>query len=235
MVAYPGRSPATINRQLYSPVSAVLRRAGISMVLRRPKGAHDVKATNWLWPEDAERLLLEAEALNVEFGILCILLCYTGLRLSEALRLETSDVRVGEAFAYVPTTKNGAPRPVRLPIIVLHALGRHPRGLDRKNERLFKFHKGGRLYSLLRSAAARAEVTLLDREAFHLFRHTYATWMRRYVHLDTRGLVATGTWKNRKSVERYEHVVATEEAHRADELPGASGTGFPVEKISNKK
>ncbi len=46
--------------------------------------------------------------------------------------------------------------------------------------------------------------------------------MRRYGGLDTRGLVDTGTWKNRKSAERYEHVVVSEEAQRAEKLPGAN-------------
>lgn len=219
---YPGRSAATINRQLYSPISAVLRRSGIAIVLKRPKGAYDVKATGWLWPEEASRLFTEAEALDVEFGILCILMCHTGLRLGEALGLATEMLRMDEAFAYVRTTKNGLPRPVFLPATVLAALARHPRGIGRPHERLFKFHKGGHLYILLRTAAAKANVTLPERQALHLFRHTYGTWMRRYGGLDTRGLVDTGTWKNRKSAERYEHVVVSEEAQRAEKLPGAN-------------
>jgi hypothetical protein len=43
--------------------------------------------------------------------------------------------------------------------------------------------------------------------------------MRPYGGLDTRGLVGAGAWKDRKSAERYERVVVTEEAKRADLLP----------------
>jgi hypothetical protein len=36
---YANASPATRNRQVHTPVSAILRHAGVAMVLRRPKGA----------------------------------------------------------------------------------------------------------------------------------------------------------------------------------------------------
>jgi hypothetical protein len=51
----------------------------------------------------------------------------------------------------------------------------------------------------------------LDWVSFHTFCHTWATWMRRYGGLDTRGLVGTGRWKSEKAAERYNHVVVTEE------------------------
>jgi integrase len=223
---YPGRSPATRNRQLYTPVSAVLRHAGVVLPLRRPRGSSGNKTTGWLWPEEATRLFEEARKLDLEFAALLILLCYTGMRLNEALQLTIESVRLDESFAYLPRTKNKEPRAVYLPPVVIAALQGHPRGLDRPGERLFKFHKGGHIYSLLRASAARANVTLPERQAFHLFRHTYATWMRRFGGLDTKGLVATGAWKDRKSADRYEHVVVTEEAQRAALLPGAK----PVQK-----
>jgi len=217
---YPGRSPATINRQLFTPISAVLRRAGVVIALRRPKGAQGQKLLGWLRPDEANRLFLSAHALDEEFAVLLIVLCYTGMRLGEALKWFTIDrLELDRQYAFVPKTKNGEPRPVYLPRAATEALRNHPRGLNRPHERVFKFHKSGHLYALLRAAAARAEVTLPDRQAFHLLRHTFATWMRRYGGLDTRGLVGTGAWKDRKSAERYEHVVVSEEARRAELLP----------------
>jgi integrase len=226
-VIYPDRSPATRNRQLYTPVSAVLRHAGVALPLRRPKGSAGVKLTGWLWPEEAQALFAEARRLDCEFAVLLILLCYTGMRLGEALSLRTDDVRIEDAFAYLQETKNGKPRGIFLPPVVIAALQGHPRGLARPGERVFKFHKGGHIYSLLTASAARAGVTLPDRQAFHLFRHTYATCLRRFGGVDTKGLVATGAWKDRKSADRYEHVVVSEEARRAVLLPGANG----VQKI----
>jgi len=56
----------------------------------------------------------------------------------------------------------------------------------------FRLTKSGRLYELLGRAAANAGVTLPSREAFHVFRHTYATWMRRHAAADVDALVGTG-------------------------------------------
>ena len=42
--------------------------------------------------------------------------------------------------------------------------------------------------------------------------------MRRFAGLGTKGLVATGRWKDRRSADRYEHVVS-EEAKKAALLP----------------
>jgi integrase len=219
---YPGRSPATLNRQVYTPVSAVLRRAGMVIALHRPKGAQGRMIVEWLWPEQANRLFAAAREIDVEFGILLMVLCYTGMRLSEALdgmKIDKLDLDGEDAYAYVPKTKNGEPRPVFLPPHLVAALRAHPRGLNRPGERVFRFSKNGYIYGLLRESAAKAGVRLPERAAFHIFRHTYGTWLRRYAGMDTRGLVGTGAWKDRKSAERYAHVVVTEEAKRAALLP----------------
>lgn len=212
---YPKASPATRNRQCYTPCSAILRRGGIRIDLSRPEGSQGKKATAWLWPEQAELLFEEAEKIDPEFAALLIVLTYTGMRLSEALKLEWQNVRLQDGFAYVPDTKNSEPRAVFLPPVAVAALGNIPASMARP----FRFAKGGHLYSLLRVAAIRAGVDLPVRSAFHIFRHTYGTWMRRYGGLDTRGLVGTGAWKDPKSAERYAHVVVTEEAMRAERLP----------------
>lgn len=214
---YPAGSSATRNRQVYTPICAILRQAGVVFSLRRPKGSGGNQQTAWLWPEQAEAIFAEAEKLNKDFAALLIVLCYTGLRLSEALGLTWNDVRLQDGFAYVPDTKNDEPRAVFLPPVAVASLGNiHGREGVR---RVFQFAKGGHLYSLLKTCFFRAGVDLPERSAFHLFRHTYATWMRRYAGLDTRGLVATGAWKDRKSAERYTHVVTSEEAQRAVMLP----------------
>lgn len=216
---FPAAAPATRNREVFTPVSAVLKHAGFDFRLRRPKGSRGRQIDAWLWPEDAARLFAAATKLDREFGILLVLLCYTGLRLSEALKLTCDDVRPGENFARVMQGKTGVPRGVYLPACVVEALGEHPRGLERGGERLFRFAKSGHLYKLLRAAAARARVELPARAAFHLFRHTFATWMRRYAGRDVQGLVATGAWRSEQSAARYAHVVPSEDARAAALLP----------------
>jgi integrase len=218
---YPMAGPGTRNRQVYTPISAVLHHAGINLSLRRPKGASGNKATAWLWPEQFEALLAEAEKLNPEFAALLVVLCYTGMRLGEALGLRWNDVLLVEGFAYVPDTKNGEPRAVFLPPVAVAAMA----SLCIKTTRVFPYAKGGHLYSLLRAVCFKAGVDLPQRSAFHIFRHTYATWMRRYAGLDTKALVATGAWKDRKSADRYEHVQVSEEARKAVLLPVGRKTG----------
>jgi len=212
---YPNASPATRNRQVYTPMSAVLKRAGVKTPLDRPKGSAGQKRTQWLWPEEAGKLFEEAGKVDRELAVLLILLTYTGLRLGEALWLQVRDLRLDERFVYVPTSKNEEPRAVHLPPFVVAALSGHPRGLDRGG-RIFRFTKGQRLYQKLARATEAAGCPWFT---FHAARHTWATWMRRYGGLDTRGLVGTGAWKDSKSAARYEHVVTTDEARRSDLLP----------------
>jgi integrase len=211
----PQGAPSTRNRHVYTPMSAILRHAGVKLDLRRPKGSGGNKQTAWLWPEQAWRLFEEAGKLNKEFEALLIVLFYTGMRLNEALRLIWNDVRLDEGFAYLADTKSGEPRPVFLPEIAVTAIA----SLPRRQARVFRFAKGGHLYSMLRTAAFKAGVDLPERSAFHIARHSWATWMRRYGGLDTKGLVATGAWKDRKSADRYEHVQVSEEARKAVLLP----------------
>jgi integrase len=216
---YPNAPASTKNRQVYTPVSAILKHVGIDKTIKRPKGWRGNKRTFWLQPEPTFRLLDAASELNAEFGILCTLLNYTGLRISEALdELTCEGVELAREFAYIGETKTEEPRGVYLPPVVVAALANHPRGLERRG-RLFRFHDGGRLRDMLKVACRRAGVVLPRRTAFHVFRHNYGTWMRLYGGLDDLGLTRTGVWQDRASVARYSHSEATAEARQAVKLP----------------
>lgn len=217
---FPSHSAATRNREVYTPCSAILKVGGIKFALTRPKGSRGRELNGWLWPEQAQALIAAAYKKDAEFGLLCLFLLLTGLRLSEGARHFTCDrLRLSESYAFIPRTKNGEPRPVFLPPDLVAALANHPRGLERGTEPVFRFHKGGRLYDMLEEAATAASVALPERQAFHIFRHTYGTWMRRYGGLDTRGLVGTGAWRSEQSASRYAHTVVSEDAQKAALLP----------------
>src|SRR5262245_48694376 len=147
---YPMASPATRNRQIYTPMSAILRHVGRKLDLRRPKGSGGNKQTAWLWPEQAFRLFDVAEKLNHRFAALLMFLCYTELRWSEALGMTWDRVRLADGFAYIPDTKTDEPRAVFLPPVVVAALANLGGG---DTGRVFAFCKSGHLYHLLRSAA----------------------------------------------------------------------------------
>lgn len=218
----PAATPATRNRQVYTPIVAVLRHAGVERVVRRPKGAQGARRLRWLWPEEAARLIEAAGKVDREFGLFLTVLLYTGMRLSDALGLRCSSVRLSESFAFLPTTKNEEPRPVHLPPPAVAALASLPRGLARADATVFRFRKNGHLYNLMKATKKRAGADL-SWVTFHSLCHTWATWMRRYGGLDTTGLVATGRWKDRKSAAIYEHAVVSEEARKADSLPALKG------------
>jgi integrase len=176
----------------------VLKHNGIEKKLRRPKGWRGKRSTSWLEPDQAQRLFLAADKRNLEFGLFLRVLCYTGMRLSEALGVRLTQVNLSHQMVYLPETKNGEARAVHLPPVLVDGLLQHPRGLDRDpNERLFRFHAGGRLRAMLNEAKRAAGVFFPRRQGgFHLLCHTYGTWMRHYGKLDTYELVET------KRVER---------------------------------
>ncbi len=246
---YPTAAATTLNRQFYTPVSAVLKRAGIERAIKRPKGWRGSKATEWLEPEQAFPLIEAAYAEDPEFGLFCLTLLYTGMRLGDPLKARLRDLKLGQALLYIPDTKNSEPRPVHLTPMVVQAFKRQPprparprkagggvlpngaAGRSRRDagmpfldrhpdEKLFRFVKGSKLYKMLANAMKRAGLSFPRRmRGFHLFCHTYGTWMHRYAELDTFGLTRTGRWKDPASADRYKHTLASAEARRADLLP----------------
>ena len=252
---YPSGTPQTRNRQFYTPVSAILKRAGIETKIKRPKGWRGNRATSWLRPEQAFRLFAAADRIDSEFGLMCRILCYTGMRISEMLAVKLGDIDLDGAAIYLPKTKNDEARSVYLTAGLVDALraqppriarprsdgiqrlcngvaGRSRAGaglpfLDRGDEaRLFRFNQGGKLRGMLATAMKRAGLRFPPRQGgFHIFCHTYGSWMSHYGDLDTFALTRTERWKDPRSADRYRHTHVNEEARRADWLPTPSNTG----------
>jgi integrase len=83
---YPQAQPQTCNRCVYTPISAIMRHAGVVKAIRRPKWTGG-KRLDWLRPEEAHKLLGAAGETDRRLGGLMTFLLYAGPRLSEALRL----------------------------------------------------------------------------------------------------------------------------------------------------
>lgn len=246
---YPNGTAQTKNRQFYTPVSAILKRAGIEKKLKRPKGWRGNKSTSWLKPEQAFRLFAAADVVEAEFSLLCRMLCYTGMRISEALNIKLGEIDLDAQTIYLPKTKNNDARSVYLTDRLVKALraqparAARPRKTDDKalpngaagrsragadipflergdDARLFRFRVGGKLRGMLASAMKRAGLRFPPRQrGFHIFCHTYGTWMHSHGQLDTFGLTRTNRWKDPRSADRYRHTGVSEEARRADRLP----------------
>jgi integrase len=229
---YPKATPATLNRQVYTPISAVLKRAGEERKIKRPKGWRGRRLTHWLTQQQAFAIFRATSRIpappqtRIRFRAFLVLLCYTGMRLGDALGLHRSDVtlqydrrrKAWTGTALLPVTKNGKPRLAYLPSVVVAELRGLPGGLDGEG-RLFPFHAGGRLRDLLKATLEAAGVVLPRRVAFHVFCHTWATWMRQHGGLDTYDLLKTDRWADAESADRYAHVVVSDIAKRAEMLP----------------
>lgn len=216
---YPRASAATRNRQVYSPVSAILKHAGVAKPLRRPKGWRSRPRPHWMSQESAIALLQAATATDERLGALLTFLLYCGPRLSEALRLMWDDLDLARATAVLGKTKNGEPVALHLPPPALAALANLPRG---RSKRVFELSKSGRLYALLAKAEKAAGIEQPPGAAFHILRHTHAMWRRQFTGADTTALVGTGLWKSRQAAAVYEHVETTEEARKSDLFPTPS-------------
>jgi integrase len=229
---HPNAGNAQRNAAVYTPVSAILHHAGVEIKLRRPKGAKGRVLTDWLRHEDADAIIVAADQVNTAFGTLLRALLYTGLRLGEVLAWEWSDINLDEAAAWSRREKGGIESDVKLrpDLVAALRLLRPANGQGR----VFSFHQGGHLKHLLtrsklsalglpcpvrRPVGWQPPDNRLSWVNFHTFRHTWATWMRRYGKLDTKGLVATGNWRDERSAARYAHAVSREEWDRVDLLP----------------
>jgi integrase len=204
----PDRKPQTSNRLVYTPFLAVCRHVGEPKVIKRPKWEGG-RRLDWLRPERAFALLSAAEATDVRLHALMVFLLYCGPRLSEALRISWDDVDLAEGTAFIRRTKSGKPLTVALPPEVVSALANLP-----KRRRVFGLSKCARLYRLLATAETKAGFTLPEGAAFHILRHTHATWRRKFTGADTAALVDTGLWKSRNAAAVYEHFEVSEEARK---------------------
>lgn len=229
---HPHAGPGTRNSCVYTPISAVLHHAGIEIKLRRPKGAKGRVVTDWMAPPDAAMIINAADAIDPEFGLLLRFLLYTGLRLGEALRIRWEDCQFDESMVWARRSKGQPAGAVRLRADLREAMKAHHE--TRVVGRVFRFHQGGGLKHYLTRAKLKAlglpcpirrptgwrqPVNRLAWVNFHSFRHTWATWMRRYCGADVKDLVATENWKDERSASRYSHAVARDAWDKVEMLP----------------
>lgn len=231
----PHAGPGTRNGAIYTPTSAILHHAKVEIKIRRPKGAKGRIVTDWLIPPDAFGIIRAADTFDGELAVLLMSLLYIGPRLGAALDMLREDVRLDESGAWMRHQKGQPAADVRLHDDLCEALGRHLASHDR--QRVFRYHQGGHLkYQLLRAKLLYLGLSCPVRRPigwrqppnrlawvnFHTFRHTWATWMRKYGRADIKGLVATGNWRDERSANRYAHAVASDEWDRVDLLPTAA-------------
>src|SRR6185369_15261968 len=67
-----------------------------------------------------------ADAIDLEFGLFLRTLCYTGMRLGEALGVKLANVNLKEQRIFLPATKNGEQRSVYLPMHLVVEFANQP-------------------------------------------------------------------------------------------------------------
>ena len=205
---YPDGSPATLNRQAFTPIAAVLNHAAKRGLCARriverppqPKGR-----VRWITFEEAERLL---GACSAHLRPLVMFLLGTGARVSEALYLDWRELDLVGAHVTLLDTKNGEDRGVPLHPRLVEAL----RELRHRRERVFRTNAGlayaeketggGQIKTAFRGACRRAGIADFTP---HDCRHTWATW-HYAANRDLVALMNLGGWKSERMVLRYAHV-----------------------------
>jgi integrase len=205
---YPKGAPGTLNRHVYTPVSAVLKHAAQrGMCDHRPieRPTQPKGRIRWLTPAEADRLI---DASSAHLRPLVILLFYTGARLSEALYLDWRQVDLNRQEVQFLETKNGDARGVPLHPRLVDELGRlkHREGavFRRPDGEPYarKSDGGGQIKTGFYGACRRAGISDFSP---HDCRHTWATW--HYMqNRDLAGLMYLGGWRSEKMVLRYAHM-----------------------------
>lgn len=237
---YPGRKSSTVNRQVFTPVSAILthaakRKLGDRPAFERPKQPRG--RVRWLTFAEADRLIA-ACARHLE--PLVTFLLFTGCRLGEALALDWRDVdlsRAHAAFGVDVPTKNGDRRGVPLHPRALAALANLPhragpvfRRPD-KQPYAAKADGGGQIKTAFNGACRRAGI-----KDFHPHdcRHTFATW-HYALNRDLAALMRLGGWRTVTMVLRYAHVNASDLAPGVMKLGDIQGSTSADAVISPMK
>jgi integrase len=234
---YPGASASTINRQLYTPVSSVLRhghKRGLCelSVLERPRQPKG--KVRWLTPEEAARLI---GACAPHLGPLVTFLFYTGARVSEALSLDWRDVDLNRWHVAFHDTKNGESRGVPQHAEAVVALA----NLPHKSGPVFrrpdghpyraKDDGGGQIKTGFRAACRRAGIKNFTP---HDCRHTWATW-HYAANRDLAGLMELGGWRSERMVLRYAHINKAQLAPGIANLPSLGGDQMGTSVSQTKK
>lgn len=215
---YPHAAPATVNRQFFTPVSAVLNHAAengkwIPRRIKRRKVQQTIP--DWIEPFEADPMIAAA---NPAFAFALELFFGSGGRAGEVLRLDFADVSLDSGHCLLRKTKNGRARSVRLPGRTLRAIHQ----LSHRSGRVVRSSTGqgytvpeGRSAGAVIDGAFATAVKLAGIEGKkltpHSTRHSWATWhwsaTKDLVHVKR-----SGGWSDTATMEIYTHLALPETA-----------------------
>lgn len=245
---YPDCAASTINRQLFTPLLAVLnlpanQRRCTPPILTRPKG-HDKKVELSL-PDEAwfDAVLPE---LSARTRAVVLLLTLHGRRISDAIARRPEDLDPVHWILSVPDTKTGEPLQIRLADPVIEAMKEMLAEQRRRVERrlaagksadpspwLFGTNSRSNISRDIREAAARAGVPYYS--THKLGRHSFATRLLREGK-SLKFVKDAGVWKTIKMVaDRYGHLEKSEVNEEVNAIASRWGNRRVSKKVSRLK
>lgn len=234
---YPGCKPSTLDRQLYTPVIAVLRAAAEARLcarptIRRPKVERSkvepstdavldaiMAAKGKIDFKPGSRGELRQLAARKRLRALILMMTLTGCRVSEAVDVERRDVRLDAQTPDVlfRDTKNGDARRAVLPPELVEALRALPDGPP--ESRLLGYASRNTAAQALERAAAAAGVRHVT--PHQAGRHTFAARLLDNGHT-LKTVQEAGGWKDIGIVARYYGHL--ERSHVEQAVRDAAGT-----------
>lgn len=200
---YPGAGPATWNRQVVTPVLAVINCAadrGMAKPVKmkrypEPKAQRQAIDRDWL---EAFR----ANACNPYLKALALFMFTTGARISECTDMTPDQIDLRRRVAIVPTTKNGDPHEYHLTMEMVVALA----NLPPRRGRVFGYKSRHSVYGPWRTACSKAEIEYVP--PHQSGRHSFATEMITKAGVDVATVAKLGNWRShRLLLDTYTHPI----------------------------
>lgn len=193
-VLSPGTSPATKNRDVLVPASAVLHYAAennLGPYIRVKKFKEKAPEPRALTKPLAKALMGAAEG---PMKLLLVWLFHQGWRISDVLRVTWKDIDLKEGTVRYHISKTDDWRVMPLHPKVQAILAQQPAAAGR----VFHWGNKSNLYRELRPFCKRLDIRFTP----HMARHSFATWLANE-GVSPMEIMEAGGWKDHKSVMRY--------------------------------
>ncbi len=216
---YPQAAPATWNRQVVTPLSAVIncaveRDQAKPVRLKRFKVAEAQRvAVDRAWI-DAFRAACRSPYL----AALALLMFQTGARLGEAVGLRPRDLDLMHKRAHIPVTKSGNPHTYHLTLELTVELA----NLPPRRGRVLGYKSRSSVYGPWQTACRRADLPYVP--PHQAGRHSFATELIVRGGVDVATTAKLGNWKSRRLLlDRYVHTQADASVVEAHFGEGGAG------------
>lgn len=248
---YPGRKPATWNRNCITPASAIIHAAHEHWPKKVPliqfsRFKEEKPRTSWATPDlavqivktlPAKRQLWEASTKGRKrakngryvYPRACALFFFkTGRRMADGIDLAWDNVNEAEKWAHIPKTKNGSEVYIPLDKEVLAAI----RAIDTRTGRVFGYSHRRQFLEDWWEACKTLKIEYRRSEGGltpHSMRHSFGTWLRQK-GFDRKAIKEAGGWESDKAVDRYIHLFSDERDKAFEAMPDLLGEDESSEK-----